>query len=706
MEADLLLFKETPSQDFPSESPVAFFLTVAQALRENSGVRIQYCSASGEISERTIFPEVIFCTGGEWYTAAWCDLRQEPRTFKLKNISSAELSSDKAPPNEIAQDYRQNGIPWQQALSPQVTVPENAFSPPPPPVHAAEKEKSLPDHPLIRSIRQNDIEAVRQELKKGEDLNSFHGISPLKAAIGERSLPLVKLLLEHGADPLHPNWQPNHLQDIPLVYAADRGWIEGVKLLLEQTPPGSINILDRHGTPLSEAIFCGQILLAHELLHWGADPNIMPPGGPPVLSRIFDTLRVIPSWLIETTARLCLECGARIDQADAHGRTPLFAAISSGDLRLVKLFLEHNADIKIQDRYGRTPLAHALYHFNCEDGVSGRPEGFGHHNSRAAGLPELIKLLLEHGADPSIPDKEGIPPVRLAHGPILELLLQYGADVSHIDEYGNSEAHYHAADLRDLLLLEKYGVDMKAVNHAGQNLLFWTVIDHRHLSFLIGRYGFSVNSADSEGMTILYRAVQEKNTEAIRFLVEQGAALNMCPSQEYNPWELLKNRFEAYDNTEEMHHLAEFIHSVRLQYSLQLAAACRKGDPAEARRWLQMGASVTSPADPDGSMMTELAAAWLENPQFAPEQIKELCLLLLEAGDCFFSIDSKGNCLPAVMLLYGQRELFEEFLAPFENDLLIYSITVDRYIEFFKLRFPAQKPPRGLYLLSAALLEA
>ena len=98
---------------------------------------------------------------------------------------------------------------------------------------------------------------------------------------------------------------------------------------------------------------------------------------------------------------------------------PLFAAIERGNLRVVKKFLDDGGSVETRNAHGQTLLAAgAMYSW-----------------------PKIVRLLLEHSADPNARDNQGRTPVHHAatHSiDSMKLLLAAGADVKARDKEGKS----------------------------------------------------------------------------------------------------------------------------------------------------------------------------------------------------------------------------------------------------------------------------
>jgi predicted DNA-binding transcriptional regulator YafY len=67
-----------------------FIVTLSSAVRERQQMRLRYQSWNGEESERAFDPYGIVFNEGYWYTAGYCHLRRDLRTFRLDRIVALE----------------------------------------------------------------------------------------------------------------------------------------------------------------------------------------------------------------------------------------------------------------------------------------------------------------------------------------------------------------------------------------------------------------------------------------------------------------------------------------------------------------------------------------------------------------------------------------------------------------------------------------
>jgi ankyrin repeat protein len=242
----------------------------------------------------------------------------------------------------------------------------------------------------------------------------------------------------------------------PLVFAARQGDLETVKVLVNAG--ADVNQVTRYGwSPLLTAAQNRNYLIGKYLLEHGADPNRANKGGwtplylatdnrnieggdYPVRAPDMDHLEFIKLLAdkgANVNARICgaqstaTEC--RGDSTETRtiftmqwvyedGATAFWRAAQSADVRLMKLLLEHGADPKIATAHNVTPLAAA-------SGI-GWVEGITFEWSEKDNL-EAAKLCLDAGVDPNAADDEGRTALHgAAHkgrNEVVKMLVDHGA---------------------------------------------------------------------------------------------------------------------------------------------------------------------------------------------------------------------------------------------------------------------------------------
>ncbi|MEE3371694.1 MAG: ankyrin repeat domain-containing protein [Planctomycetota bacterium] len=188
--------------------------------------------------------------------------------------------------------------------------------------------------------------------------------------------------------------------DHPLFQAIRRDQTDLLASILRQGTPVSVRMPD--GTsPLAYAALRGSETSVRLLLEYGADPNVTNQAGVTALV-----------WGVHELAkvRLLLEAGAVPDVQTRLGNTPLIiAAAHASSVDVVRLLLEHGADVHVANRRGTSALRNAV---------------------RAGGL-ETAKVLLSRGARQNA-ESNGASDLSLAAGrgdqQMVELLLAHDAD--------------------------------------------------------------------------------------------------------------------------------------------------------------------------------------------------------------------------------------------------------------------------------------
>lgn len=200
--------------------------------------------------------------------------------------------------------------------------------------------------------------------------------------------------------------------------------------------------------------------------------------------------------------------------------TALHCASANGHLEIVRLLLENGANVNAPDRH--TALGLAVKH----------------------GYREIVHLLLENGADTNVIQDYGSGTVlQLASCrgdiEIVHFLLEKGADVNTTSnrKYSTlqqaSRDGYHAI-VR--LLLEK-GADINIDGVYGSALHLASKNGHLEIVHLLLENGADVNGKGKQG-TALQLAAMEGQTEIVRFLLEKGADCNAIDKEHYNALQL------------------------------------------------------------------------------------------------------------------------------------------------------------------------
>lgn len=70
------------------------YFEMKKAIKNRNKVEIKFKSVNSGITTRVIHPAELFCYVDMWYVAAYCELRNEIRLFKLKDIKSYKILAE------------------------------------------------------------------------------------------------------------------------------------------------------------------------------------------------------------------------------------------------------------------------------------------------------------------------------------------------------------------------------------------------------------------------------------------------------------------------------------------------------------------------------------------------------------------------------------------------------------------------------------
>jgi len=216
---------------------------------------------------------------------------------------------------------------------------------------------------LSRAVQKGDIKTCRWLLEQNArvDISDNDRVTPLMHAAALNNMPLVTLLLVHGANPNARTF--GGLSPLACLILGQTGHVSGYRaydssrssrnVALYQILLDSGARLNAH-TQNGDSLFAlaagvGNREIAGWLLQCGADINET--GGlgytPLLYAAIKDQF---------PTVRFLLANGADPNREDAQGETPLMAAVSRGNLAIVALLLTKGANVSARKPDGQTAL--------------------------------------------------------------------------------------------------------------------------------------------------------------------------------------------------------------------------------------------------------------------------------------------------------------------------------------------------------------
>jgi ankyrin repeat protein len=348
---------------------------------------------------------------------------------------------------------------------------------------------------IYKTVKANSkYQHIKSLIENGGDINAPIGNNetfPLHYACQHLDVQMVKLLLEHGAN-------PNIVRDKNVDY--------------EMTPIISAMLTylwsdsdTRYGVGKEEGFYrLGSII--DLLLKYGADLNI-------------------PS--------------------DHWNSIPIMFAIHSHDIKLVQLLLDKgvNPNIQIQDSFecNEGLIDDDVDHFayaceQCEQGHT--PLNFALAiDWDDEELISLTELLLSKGADPNITDYHEFSALDCAllsryklnspnQNRLIELLLKNGANPNlQKSEYGFTPMHYMCVnDLDYYELFVQYGADINLKDDNGRTPLEISLfVCHSEKLESILKAGANPNQRDYKDRIILHRVIKNNDHNAMEILLKYGA---------------------------------------------------------------------------------------------------------------------------------------------------------------------------------------
>jgi uncharacterized protein len=385
---------------------------------------------------------------------------------------------------------------------------------------------------LMTASRNGKVDAIKMLLSHGAKVNAiepYKGQSALMWAAGEGNADAAAILIEFGGDVK----AKSKAGFTPLLFAVLNNQIPAVKVLLEH----GANVDDRAvdgSTTLNMSIINAYYDMASVLLDYGANPNVQDLNGTPLHSLVW-MRKPGTSW-----------------EAAATATDPITVPRPAGqrvtDLQLAKKLLEKGADPNAKIAWKEMKMDKGL-------GTTKNPPNInlGRHymsfvgstpfyNAARNGDPAMMRLLVEHGADPKLATPLGVTPLMAA------ACIDYYEGETPGPLTGVSEAER----LEAVKLAVELGNDLNAKTHLGDYPLVGTS------ESMLAHYPDNFNEladlgtgdARWDGFTALHGAVLCNQPSILQYLVDKGADPTIKSRLGWTPYTLTQGIFMANSKKE------------------------------------------------------------------------------------------------------------------------------------------------------------
>jgi ankyrin repeat protein len=349
------------------------------------------------------------------------------------------------------------------------------------------------DSVLIKAVIQNNLECVKILLENGAKINykNNQGESALFIAVSNRLAALCSLLLENKADVNSANKDGM----TALMRAAFKGDIEIVKVLL------------KNNADINKVTFTGKNAKYYAQMSHNED-KIIELLNEAELDKN-PTMAMLNAFKAKddvnvSKLREWYKKGADLNAVDQDGNNVLILAAGKNNIRCVN-FLTQDSLVELNHRNKKGDSALKV------------ASGLGYNL--------VVNRLLKKGANVELADSIGHTALMNAacagHAEIVKSLLEAGAKRDVVGKDGTTIKACAAASKNPeiIALIENKKPHEKFLEDLNQN----KPIDFNQLKSLIKSKDIGIDSLNEKGESILMVAVNQKNIEVVKFLIEKGA---------------------------------------------------------------------------------------------------------------------------------------------------------------------------------------
>jgi ankyrin repeat protein len=362
--------------------------------------------------------------------------------------------------------------------------------------------------PLMIAARGGSLDIVKALLGRDAKVNASTKTqqTALMWATAERHVDVVRALVTAGAD-VHA---ASSIGFTPLLFAARNGDIEAAKVLLDAG--AGVNETGSDGThALPLAIVSGHDAFAMFLLERGADSNGVMFG----VSALHAASGQVDRWLREWV---------RARGADNSSGVPLVTLDRGQRLQLVKDLLHRGA--KVNARITTSATAQGY--------ITTRKGAFDTFALGTGDMKGATPLWVAAWSLKRIPYQVAAPQDLEVDGiEILRTLLEAGADVRIASADGTTP------------LMVAAGIGRSSATPEGQKRGPRSLITEAAVKLLVDA-GADVNAVNEANFTALHGAAYNGNNELIEYLVAQGAKMNIQDFRGRTPFRLAEGSKQSF----------------------------------------------------------------------------------------------------------------------------------------------------------------
>ncbi len=422
---------------------------------------------------------------------------------------------------------------------------------------------------LVMAIMQNHTELVNMLLNNGANANdkAYSGETALQIASSLGNEDIVTSLLQYEAD---INSVTND-KLTPLLLAVWKNHLSIVKKLLANR--ADLNIVDIHGvTPLIRASCEGHYEIVQFLIAQGVDINQKDNSGFSALDdAMMNSHKKIIDILLEHGAKKpknttnnnfennitnLIPASAKSNNSNKtivkRNISPLLLACYSKNYNKVKKILQINLEnINSENKDGITPLINSIdtpkiLELLLESGVDANYKN--QHDATALiaavqnGFLDSVKLLIQYGAEINLCSKTTSPltfSIFNKHNEVAKYLIEKGADIN-LKHMSNMNAFKTAIgvenyEMANFLCEHDVQVDIDKDKDFCYSLLN-SSSHHGYIPILKQLMKHKINlNILTDGYTPLMVAVEGKQTEIVKFLIQNNANVDVCNESNWTP---------------------------------------------------------------------------------------------------------------------------------------------------------------------------